>query len=120
MAGPMTGYPLNNFPAFDRAELLLKDKGWMALNPANLDRIHWGYDLYQPDDMVTVLYDDDHMEFRKSCIRRDVNALLEFQEGDAIFLLEGWEKSIGALAELAIANWIGLEVLYEKDGYKEA
>lgn len=120
IAGPMTGYEKANFPSFDEAEARLKELGWLVINPANLDRIHWGFPLYPPKGLLESLYGEDMFAFRKSCIRRDVNALLEFNEGDAIFLLKGWKKSIGALGELGIANWIGLETLFEKDGYEEA
>jgi hypothetical protein len=35
------------------------------------------------------------------------------KEADAVYLLKGWEKSKGALAEKATAEALGLEVMYE-------
>ena len=44
-----------------------------------------------------------------SHIKRDVEALLEC---DAIYMLPGWKNSKGAVAEVAVADWLGLEKRY--------
>ena len=37
ISGPMTGLPELNFPAFHRAEALLRAEGWQTVNPATLN-----------------------------------------------------------------------------------
>lgn len=107
IAGPMTGYEHYNFDAFDKVAHLLRQHGWLTINPANLDRMSWDFEGYPPDDLVPRLF-KDKPALIKSCIRRDVNALLELSDGDAIYLLNGWEKSPGANGELAVFKWLAL------------
>ena len=48
-------------------------------------------------------------------IRRDVNVLvnvLKAEDGDAIALLPGYERSTGARGELALAKWARLRILH--------
>jgi hypothetical protein len=46
--------------------------------------------------------------------------LLELSpETDGIYMLSGWEKSKGAVLELAMAEFIGLKVIYEEDNHVE-
>jgi hypothetical protein len=85
----MRGIPEHNYPAFKEAKDRLSRAGWDITSPAEL---HLETDLPQATYVST-----------------DVNALLQQQ---AIILLPGWEKSIGARAEKAIAEWLELEVLY--------
>ena len=37
VAGPMRGYENYNYPAFDRCSRVLREQGWNAINPAELD-----------------------------------------------------------------------------------
>ena len=39
IAGPMRGYTLDNFPAFDEAAEYLKRCDWEVISPAELDRL---------------------------------------------------------------------------------
>jgi hypothetical protein len=98
IAGPMRNHPAYNFPAFDAARDIGELKGFRVISPADLDR-ELGFDetrdTFGPDQL-------------KSAVRRDAEALTIC---DAIAMLPGWEKSLGAQAELAIARWLGLEVL---------
>ena len=108
IAGPMRGLPLFNFPAFDRAAELLRADRWTVYNPAEADRDN-GFDEtgHTGNEPITELVNFDLREALASCC--------EFicLEADAIYMLEGWEKSLGATAERALALAIGLEVLYE-------
>jgi hypothetical protein len=103
----MTGYKNFNFDAFDEAAAALREKGWLVINPADLDRLHWGFTGYPPEDIVPKLFPTKGAMIR-SCIARDIGAIMEFTDGDAIYLLEGWSKSTGANAELAVFNWLSL------------
>lgn len=106
LAGPMTGIPMYNFPAFDAARDRLLAQGWQVVSPADLDRAH-GF------DPVVCPYLKVTPEFLRAAMKRDVDALLS-ESVTAIYLLDGWEKSAEAQAEFAVAEWRGLEVMYEK------
>ena len=80
VAGPMTGLPELNFPAFHAAALMLRERGWDVVNPAELNpspEIKWA-----------------------DAMKSDIAALVTC---DAIFMLPGWQKSKGALLEHRIA-----------------
>ncbi len=88
IAGPMSGLPRFNRPAFKYAELELISEGHIVLTPATL-----------PDGLTQPQYMD-------ICL-----AMLRCAE--AIYLLRGWEKSAGATAEKALAEKLQLEIIYE-------
>ncbi len=93
IAGPMTGIPNLNWPAFDRAEAIMRDMGvaWAYTNPAELDR-RLGLSVKHNVDLATLLASD---------FRYLVNC-------DAIVLLDGWGHSKGANCELAVARMMGM------------
>lgn len=102
IAGPMRGYPLFNFPAFDAASLKLRVLGWKVFSPAEHDR-ESGFD--------PAIEDMDAQKFDVTqAFRWDVAVLLEV---DAVYFLNGWERSAGANTEHAIAVSIGLQRMYE-------
>lgn len=110
VAGPMRGIKYFNFPAFDAAKAELESQGFEVMSPADLDRSA-GFD---PE----ILGGDHDWTDLNSCdfslmdaIDRDVEAL---KRCDAIYMLRGWERSKGAKAEKALAEWMGLEVLYQE------
>jgi len=109
IAGPMRGIRHFNFPAFDAARDQLRGDGWSVISPADLDR-ETGFD-------ETAFADDyDWLDLGKAnfdlhdAVDRDVAAI---KRCDAIYMLQGWEKSRGAKAEKALAEWLSLEVLYQ-------
>ena len=87
ISGPMTGLPDLNVYEFSFAEARIKAAGMKPVNPHTLCDPSWDW---------------------SKCMRADVKALCDC---DAIFLLQGWEKSQGAQLELHIAHRLGLEVL---------
>lgn len=91
LAGPMRGYTDLNFPAFDSAK-----KKWEL----------WGYEVISPADLDRKEGCTDNRGY----VKRDVAAILTC---DSIYLLKGWEDSIGASAEYFLARWIGLNILIE-------
>lgn len=99
IAGPMTGYPLWNFPAFDEAERHLRDLGWEVLNPAAISR-QLGFDEHAGIEPTP--------EYMDKAMRSDIEAILS---ADAVFLLKDWQKSKGARAEQALAEWRGLRMI---------
>ena len=113
IAGPMRGKKWFNFPDFDWAKESLERAGWEVISPADLDR-EIGFDVASlPPD--TDWSDVSKLGFDlKAAIQRDVAAILNC---DAIFMLHGWSESRGAKAEKAVAEWLGLMVFNQVDGY---
>lgn len=94
VAGPMRGYDLFNFPAFDAAAAQLRAAGYEVRTPAESDREQVGF-----DPTANSLDGFDMAD----AVRRDVELILW---ADGVALLDGWERSRGATAEAAIAAWI--------------
>ena len=90
IAGPMKGIENSNREAFYGAEILLTDAGHDVLNPAVL-----------PDGLPDTAY-------MPICM-----AMLN--QADAIYLLNGWKKSVGARAERLFAKRQGKLELFEGD-----
>lgn len=99
--GPMRGFTLYNFPAFDDMAVRLRDAGYEPVNPAELDREETGFNPY------ALGTDHDWSKLPASLslsdiIQRDTKAI---QECAAYVALPGWEKSVGATAEKALLDW---------------
>ena len=94
VAGPMTGYPELNFPAFHAAAAQLRAAGHHVENPAEIN----------PDPSAEWL----------DCMRADIARLVTC---DAIQLLPGWSKSRGACLEHQIAVGLGLEIIENQSRY---
>lgn len=79
LAGPMTGYPEKNYPAFMRMAKRLRKRGHKVINPAELNgpEVSWEAAMH-------------------------VN-LAALQSCEAVYVLPGWERSKGALIEVAFA-----------------
>ena len=87
IAGPMTGLPELNFPAFHQAAEWLRGMGHTVVNPAEINPDH-------------------HMSW-EACMRSDIAQLVTC---DAIMLLPGWEDSRGAKLEHHIAERLGMRI----------
>jgi hypothetical protein len=94
VAGPMSGLPEHNFPAFHDAAARLRAAGYEVLNPAEQE---FNGDLTKPWDFY---------------LRRDIPLLCQC---DAVALLDGFERSKGALLELHIASKLGMEIRLLED-----
>lgn len=92
IAGPMTGYPEYNHPAFHAKAAELRASGEEVINPAEIDA---EIGLDQPWDTY---------------LRRDLILLAE--HCDKIVLLEGWEKSKGASLEHHVGEKLGMTITY--------
>jgi hypothetical protein len=106
LAGPMRGYPSFNFPAFDFAAALLRAEGHDVFSPAERDRTIHGLAL-EDNASGNEQIAEKLLGFS---LREALAADTQFiaLAADAIALLPGWEKSSGALAELALAKALGL------------
>lgn len=87
LAGPMTGLPDLNFPAFHAAAHQLRACGHTVINPAEIN--------------------PDHTMSWEACMRKDIAALVTC---DSIYLLPGWQESKGATLEHHIAERLGLAI----------
>ena len=105
IAGPMQGYPRYNFDAFYDAEKKLKDAGYGVVNPARVDEER-GFD---PDDKKPL-----SGLFLWMARRRDIGLIND--HATHIYMLPGWEKSKGAIAEYHFANWTGLKLIEFRHG----
>jgi hypothetical protein len=92
IAGPMSGYPEWNFPAFNSMAKALRHVGFQVVNPAELN--------------------EGLQDNWKACMIEDIRQLMTC---DSIFMLKGWEKSKGASLEHHIAKELGLEIYYERN-----
>lgn len=89
IAGPMTGHPELNFPAFHRAAAFFRAQGVEVVNPAEINA--------------------DPSAGWIECMRNDIRELVTC---DAILMLPGWERSKGASLEHHIARQLELRVVY--------
>jgi hypothetical protein len=87
IAGPMSGYPELNFPAFHAEAARLRALGFEIVNPAEINA--------------------DPTAGWLDCMRADIKQLVDC---DGIALLLGWEQSRGASLENHIARALGLRV----------
>lgn len=101
IAGPMRGIEDFNFPMFFVTEQALAFCGYEVFNPARAD-VETGFNNKSVDGVLSAEFDV------KAVVRRDIEGLLEC---DAIYLLPGWSKSLGAKAEHAVAVWLGLNIM---------
>ena len=111
----MRGIPYFNFPAFFKAEEKLKAKGHKVFNPARRDVQKYGKEIAAPSGTVKEAASRVGFSLREA-LAADCNWIC--LNADAIALLPGYKKSLGATAELALAKALGLKVIKLKSGYK--
>jgi hypothetical protein len=91
IAGPMSGLPELNFPAFHAEAAYLRAMGDEVINPAEI--------VTDP----TAKWED--------CMRADIAQLVTC---DCAHFLPGWQKSRGATLEFLIASQLGLEIRFAR------
>ena len=92
ISGPMDGIKNNNKTAFEKAYEHLKTKYKEVVNPHNI----------YPDYLSDCEY-----------INYIIADLLILTTCQAIYMLEGWEHSAGAIIEHKSAEKLGLKIYYE-------
>jgi len=118
LAGPMRHKRRFNFPAFFRNAAKLSKLGWDVINPAALD-VAAGVATRDGRLRRVLKFDPKHL---REFARRDLDVILNKlrgERGDAIILLPGWRRSIGAKAERAAARWTGLRILRLREAIME-
>jgi hypothetical protein len=90
IAGPMTGLPLWNKPAFHEAECRLIIQGHEVVNPANIfDHTDRAWEFYMKAALRAMLI----------C--------------DGVYMLEGWKTSRGAGIEEGLARLLKMPITYQ-------
>lgn len=100
IAGPMSGIPQFNYPAFDEAAAVVRGQGHEALSPAEMD---------DPETRAMALASPDGAFQSGTCngetwgdfLSRDVKIVAD--EADGVVLLPNWKDSRGARLETFIA-----------------
>lgn len=100
IAGPMSGLPGLNFPAFNAEAARLRALGYVVINPAEIND---GAPAL-PFSSMTPAEQRAHW---RSAMKADIAMMLNC---DAIALLPGWESSRGAQLEKRIADELGMKV----------
>ena len=95
IAGPMSGLPGYNYPAFNDAAKRFEDMGWRVFNPATNPH---------PDNLDQM----DPDQARAHFMAVDIPMVLQ---SDAVAVLPGWENSKGATLEVAIGRMLQLRIL---------
>lgn len=112
LAGPMTGIPEFNFPAFRAAATRLRAQGHKVFNPAERDiERHGGIDISKGNangDQSQAV--EEHGFCLRTALAEDTAWICH--HADAIAMLPGWEHSKGARAEHALALALGHEIIY--------
>ena len=90
IAGPMSGMPLFNYPAFfGIAELIKKEYAGEVMNPAR-----------QPNGL-------DYEEYMR-------RAMDDLDRATVIVMLDGWQRSPGAKREFQRAFHHGIDILFQR------
>lgn len=109
VSGPISGYHNGNIKAFRWAQEQLLDLGYQVVVPHDVPP-------HAHEGICPVGYAKPHSgdyprhDSTACFIRGDLRALLTC---DAIYLLRGWERSVGARAEFEAAAISGLAIYYE-------
>lgn len=101
VAGPMSGYPDLNFPAFHARAAEERAAGHEVINPAEING--GAYELAACATMST----EQLADHWRDCMRKDITLLITC---DRIVMLDGWTRSRGATLEHHIARALGMEV----------
>jgi hypothetical protein len=102
LAGPMTGLKDFNFETFAEKAHHFKEQGWEVINPADL-----AYTLATVEGCgVAELTTREYAQ-------EDLSHLVA--RATHMYMLNGWQYSKGAKAEHAVAEWLGITIMYQSE-----
>lgn len=113
IAGPMSGIPQMNIPAFDAAAWALRAKGWEIVSPAELDDPKIRAECLQSPEGKP---DPTHGTWGEF-LSRDVKIVAD--QVDVVILLPGWEDSKGANLEAIVGILSNKKFFEYKNGKLE-
>lgn len=99
IAGPMSGIPEWNYPAFAKAAKDLRAEGWHVWSPAEKDQETFSDPEAQKDGDTAKAISNGTFNYKEAYLW-DMDKVIT---GDGIFMLKGWEQSPGARGEHAAA-----------------
>lgn len=99
LAGPMTGIPQFNFPAFMAAQKDLEERGYEIINPADLDLKDLNTTAMSSTDGKITAEGVDGYTFG-DFLARDVKIIADLVGG--VVCLPNWENSKGARLEVYV------------------
>lgn len=114
IAGPMTGRPNFNFPAFDCAVASLEHTGLECVSPADLDEYGTRHEAINSPDGAPGSGGAGNSTWG-DFLARDVKVIADVVDGVA--LMPEWETSKGARLEAFICRHVGKPVFYITDYY---
>ena len=109
IAGPMSGIPRFNIPAFDEAAKNLRAAGYNIVSPAELDDPVTREMAYNSLDGSTLKGVHPNGESWGDFLARDVKIVADKVTG--IIALPGWRESRGARLEMMVALLCGHDLL---------
>lgn len=112
LAGPMTGLPAFNFPAFENATHALRHAGWSVLSPHTQDHpdvqaIAWESAAGDPAELAEAA---KRGLIGAHPLRTALSNVEDVAACDGVALLPGWHKSSGARHEVETAHRFGIPV----------
>ena len=108
IAGPMKGHEHNNEDAFAEAAHKFKEQGFEVFNPLELSS--------SLSSFLDVPLEE--LSFRE-IVCNDIITIVE--ACTHMYMLNGWQYSEGAKVEHALAQWLGMTILYQdSESLKEA
>ena len=111
IAGPMSGIPQFNFPAFFAAGDALRAAGYEVVNPAEIDHEEdKGLAMKSKDGQLSK---SGHRKTWGDFLMRDVKLIAD--QVDGIAVLPGWENSRGARLECFVAATVQKPVFNYED-----
>lgn len=112
LAGPMSGVPEFNFPAFLAKAAELRGKGYNVFCPAERDlerdRIKGTTTVNATGNVEEALANGFSL---REAMKDDLDWICEYADG--IYMMKGWERSSGAKTEWTLAQCLRLETMYE-------
>ena len=99
IAGQMRGVPNFNYPRFNAVAQILRDRGHEVVNPVEVGQSFGNPELINADEGLLHEVVKAEAALVPTC--------------DAICLLKGWKRSVGAKRELQVALAVGMEVIVE-------
>ena len=110
LAGPMTGYPAFNYPAFDKAATDLRERGHDVQSPAEMDDPALRAIIVQSPDGDLKALQAQTGEGYGNFLARDIQ-IVASDAIEAVVVLPGWERSRGATLEVHVAKELGKPIL---------